>query len=50
MVAVELHVAVRTDEEHRRAGELASQELQQQQRGRVGGLQVIEDQDDRAFA
>ena len=42
-----LHFSVRRDHEHRRFAQLVNEELQQEERRRVGPLQVVEDEHQR---
>ena len=46
-VSVGVHVAVGADDQDPAVGELAGHELQQQQRGLVGGVQVVEHEHER---
>ena len=50
VIARQLHVSVGSDDEDLHVRDLAGDELQQQQRRRVGGLQVVEHQDERCRA
>ena len=47
MVAAQLDVAVGADHEQRAVAQLAGEELEQQQRGLVGPVQVVEDEHQR---
>ena len=46
MLSAELDVAVRADDEEARAPHLAGEELEEQQRGRVRPVEVVEDEDE----
>ncbi len=50
VVAAELDVAVGADDQQARGADLAGHVLEQQQRGLVGPVQVVEEQDHRAVA
>ena len=47
MLASDLYVTVSTDDEHAGMRQLLRQEFQEEERGFVGTMQVVEDEDER---